>query len=285
MAAQAYVGKSIGARRLTWFPLIIDPETGKATYGPPIRLSRLITITVTPVISEGLLESDDGTEDEASFLEAYDITINASQLTDSIRAGVMGHRLDETGGILYKSTDVSQEGALAWEELISSKQGGESKYKKVILYKGTFKEFAETANTKVRGGITYQTHNLTGRFYARNNGAIRYDMRPDTPGYSEAKAAEWFNVPQEAGSSMGAAVETPTALPAAGAVAAGTDVKLSTTTEGASIRYTLDGTEPDAGSIQYDGPITVSEAMTIKAVAFKSGMKVSGVLTAAYTIE
>lgn len=57
MAAQAYVGKSIGARRLTWFPLITDPETGKATYGPPIRLSRLITITVTPVISEGLLIS------------------------------------------------------------------------------------------------------------------------------------------------------------------------------------------------------------------------------------
>lgn len=47
MAAQTYVRKSISARRLTGFPLIIDPKTGKATYGPPVTLSQPITITVT----------------------------------------------------------------------------------------------------------------------------------------------------------------------------------------------------------------------------------------------
>lgn len=78
---------------------------------------------------------------------------------------------------------------------------------------------------------------------------------------------------------------TPTATPAAGAVAAGTEVTLASTTEGATIYFTTDGTTPSMASEVYNGPITVSSAVTIKAIAVKDGIDGSAVLSAAYTIS
>ena len=78
---------------------------------------------------------------------------------------------------------------------------------------------------------------------------------------------------------------TPVATPAAGAVVSGTTVTLSTSTEGATIYYTTNGDVPTSGSDQYNEPITITEATTIKAIAVKSGMADSDVLSAAYTIQ
>ena len=77
----------------------------------------------------------------------------------------------------------------------------------------------------------------------------------------------------------------PTASPAAGAVAAGTKVALSTSTEGAKIYYTTDGTAPSVNSDVYSAPIIVTSAVTIKAIAVKEGADPSTVLSAAYTIS
>ncbi|GHV79639.1 hypothetical protein AGMMS49944_14300 [Spirochaetia bacterium] len=79
-------------------------------------------------------------------------------------------------------------------------------------------------------------------------------------------------------------VATPTASPAAGAVISGTAITLSTTTAGATIYYTTDGTGPTTVSTPYSTPITVSTAQTIKAIAVKSGMGNSSVFQADYTI-
>ncbi|MCL2155695.1 MAG: chitobiase/beta-hexosaminidase C-terminal domain-containing protein [Leptospirales bacterium] len=70
-----------------------------------------------------------------------------------------------------------------------------------------------------------------------------------------------------------------------GTVAFGTEITLSTTTTGADIYYTLDGSEPSSG-ILYSGPITLdtSGTITLKAIAVKAGMNNSGILVAAYTV-
>lgn len=193
-----YAAKPIGARKLTWFPLLTDPEDGPATYGEPVRLSRLIEITTTPIFAEGRLESDDGIEEEEAYVVGYDVNISASQLVDSVRAALLGHAMDDGGGMLTTDSDVAQEGALAWEEELSSKDPNQpKKFKKVVLYKGKFREFAETASTRVQGGITYQTHGLTGRFYRRNDGHLKYTIREDTPDADATKIADWFESPQE----------------------------------------------------------------------------------------
>lgn len=83
-----------------------------------------------------------------------------------------------------------------------------------------------------------------------------------------------------------ARVEAPAASPQAGTVAKGTEVVLSTSTNGAVIYYTTDGKNPIAkkhGTL-YEGPITVNANTTIKAIAVKNNMKNSHVKTFEYTV-
>jgi hypothetical protein len=61
-------------------------------------------------------------------------------------------------------------------------------------------------------------------------------------------------------------------------------VTLSTTTAGASIRYTTDGTTPTSSTgTLYAGPVPISATTTFRAIAYKSGMADSSVSTAGYT--
>ncbi|GAA4254321.1 hypothetical protein GCM10022255_058580 [Dactylosporangium darangshiense] len=79
-------------------------------------------------------------------------------------------------------------------------------------------------------------------------------------------------------------VATPTFTPPAGAYTSAQSVAISTSTAGATIRYTTDGSTPTAASAQYTGPITLTADTTLKAIAVKSGLTDSAVATGAYTI-
>jgi hypothetical protein len=75
--------------------------------------------------------------------------------------------------------------------------------------------------------------------------------------------------------------------PGAGTYTSAQLASLSTTTAGASIRYTLDGTTTPSATvgILYTGPLTVNATATIKAIAFAAGVASSTVSTAVYTIN
>lgn len=77
---------------------------------------------------------------------------------------------------------------------------------------------------------------------------------------------------------------TPTFSVEAGDVEKGTTVTISTTTEGATIYYTTNGTTPTTGSTAYSSPIAINSDMTIKAIAVKDGMANSEVAEVTYTI-
>jgi len=59
----------------------------------------------------------------------------------------------------------------------------------------------------------------------------------------------------------------------------GNDVTMSCATDGATIRYTTDGSTPNESSSAYSSTITITETTTFKAKAFKSGMNASAVTT------
>jgi uncharacterized protein YjiK len=79
-------------------------------------------------------------------------------------------------------------------------------------------------------------------------------------------------------------VATPTFTPAAGTYNVAQNVTITCATAGATIHYTVDGTEPSTSSAVYESAITVSETATLKAIAVKAGMLNSAVATATYTI-
>lgn len=79
-------------------------------------------------------------------------------------------------------------------------------------------------------------------------------------------------------------VEVPTFSPAAGTYADAQTVTISCATNGATIYYTTDGTEPTNASSEYTTPITVSTTTTIKAIAYV-GTENSVVATATYHIN
>jgi len=81
-------------------------------------------------------------------------------------------------------------------------------------------------------------------------------------------------------------VEKPTLSPQAGEYTTDQEITISTETEGATIYYTVDGSDPDDNSSEYTDPITITEGTTtIKAIAIKNGMYDSTVVEATYTIN
>ncbi|MEI6834313.1 MAG: chitobiase/beta-hexosaminidase C-terminal domain-containing protein, partial [bacterium] len=79
-------------------------------------------------------------------------------------------------------------------------------------------------------------------------------------------------------------VATPVPAPPAGVYQVGQALSLSTSTPGAGIYYTLDGSVPTSSSTLYAGPIFVGVSQTVRAIAVRPGYISSNVVTLNYTI-
>ena len=79
-------------------------------------------------------------------------------------------------------------------------------------------------------------------------------------------------------------VATPSFSPGGGSYATAQSVTIGSTTSGASIRYTTDGSTPTSttGTL-YGGAVAVNGSMTLKAIAYQSGWAASAVASAVYT--
>lgn len=80
-------------------------------------------------------------------------------------------------------------------------------------------------------------------------------------------------------------VSAPIFSPAPGTFYVPQNVVLSTTTEGATIYYTIDGSTPDQNSTEYTEAINITETTTIKAIAYKDGLDESGIAVGEFVIE
>lgn len=77
-------------------------------------------------------------------------------------------------------------------------------------------------------------------------------------------------------------LEAPVLSEKQGLVAMGTELKM-TAAAGASIYYTLDGSDPTDASTPYTAPITINAATVVKAIAYKDDL-ISDVVTASYNV-
>jgi bacillolysin len=99
--------------------------------------------------------------------------------------------------------------------------------------------------------------------------------------------AAWVPAVQAAWSAVGVGSTTttvaePVFTPPPGSYASSLSVSISTATAGASIRYTLNGTQPTESSALYSAPISIFSDTIITAKAFKSGMTPSSSTVAQY---
>jgi hypothetical protein len=62
-------------------------------------------------------------------------------------------------------------------------------------------------------------------------------------------------------------------------------VTLTTAVRGATIRYTLDGTEPTVASLKYTAPVRLTKTTRLKVKAFRTGMAPSKTFSAAYVFK
>src|SRR5436189_133050 len=79
-------------------------------------------------------------------------------------------------------------------------------------------------------------------------------------------------------------VVAPTFNPAGGSFVGSVAVTMSTSTSGATIYYTTDGSTPTTASSAYTGPVPLTTTTTLRAMAAASGMSNSNVTSATYTI-
>ena len=130
---------------------------------------------------------------------------------------------------------------------------------------------------------------------ARNNAVAQSDVQGnrnpfvDYPGLEEyvwgSKQDVAFNYTQSEGGSGTPYVNVaqPVFSVEAGTYSEAFSVTMTTSTDGAVIYYTTDGTEPSAQSTRYTEPVTISQTTTLKAVAVKDG-NTSSVTTATYVV-
>ncbi|MBN8731340.1 MAG: chitobiase/beta-hexosaminidase C-terminal domain-containing protein [Acidobacteria bacterium] len=78
----------------------------------------------------------------------------------------------------------------------------------------------------------------------------------------------------------------PVFTPAGGSYSSAQTVTISSPTQGASVRYTTDGSIPTVTTgIVYTSPIAVSATSTVRAIAYGAGLTISAVTSATYTIQ
>lgn len=80
------------------------------------------------------------------------------------------------------------------------------------------------------------------------------------------------------------AVAEPSFTPAGGSYNDQVVVSLASATTGATIRYTLDGSDPAVTGVTYTGPFTLTQTTTVKALATKTGCEPSAPVATTYSI-
>lgn len=135
-------------------------------------------------------------------------------------------------------------------------------------------------NVQPASGAASYTHNVaaTGRYVRLTVDGITGTSTT----WASINELDIFGVPGGSGGTVAA----PTFSPAAGSYSGAQSVTISTTTSGASLRYTTDGSTPTSttGTV-YSGPVNVASSLTLKAIAYQAGMTDSAVTAGAYTIN
>ncbi|UWZ81937.1 DUF7948 domain-containing protein [Occallatibacter riparius] len=150
---------------------------------------------------------------------------------------------------------------------------------------------ASSGSTTPTGNVVFSVDGTDVDTIALNGGAASYNTSTLTAGTHTVKAA--YQGDSGFSSSSASLTQTinlaqaaaPTFSPAGGTYSTAQSVTISSSTTGATIYYSIDGSAPTTSSANYTSPVAVSATETIKAIAAGSGYTTSAVASATYTIQ
>lgn len=144
-------------------------------------------------------------------------------------------------------------------------------------------DIAKGDNTQKSVTFDGKTQYYVRFYYVADGSAIRYIDNVSITYNDVASVTTWTSTP--AGCVPANQVKTPVISPDTEAQTGDVSVTITCATNGATIRYTTDGTDPSSSTgTVYSGAFTVSCSATVKAIAYKADMDDSEIASQAYTI-
>lgn len=253
-------------------PIIAKWHPGN-TYTDGMIVGKAVSLEVTPNYATGSLYGDDEQVESASEFTNANVALGTTDVPVSAASLLFGHEVDGTK-VISRATDSAPYVGVG--TVIPEKINGAQKYVALIVIKTQFAEGAESYQTK-GDSITFTTPTLNGVALPGDDSKWREKKEFDT--YEEALAyvKNFLNVADT--------VAAPVASVAGGTYDEAQSVELSCATTGATIYYTTNGMTPSAtNGTAYTEAISVADNMVIRAVAVKSGMADSSIITEEYVI-
>lgn len=199
-----------------------DTATTPPVFGAVTAAPGVMSININPNASLATAFFDDGPGDTASTLGNIEVEIQKNALTAQNKSDLLGHAIDDNGGVVYADDDTPPWVAIGFRTLKSN-----GKYRYVWLYKGRFADPEDNNETKA-DSINFQSDTISGQFVKLTNPLTvapgvtkkvwKYEIDADTPTANAGAMEAWFNAVTMPGS---AAVPAPALV---AAWAAGTEL-------------------------------------------------------------
>ncbi len=257
------------------YPWIANLNVATGAYSDGFKCGEAVNTAVTPNYSEAPLYGDNRQVENVSEFKNANVTLAVTRLPVKASKLLFGHTVSAEGEETSKGNDSAPYVGYAF--ITAEMENGIKRYRACLLLKVQFKEGEDSYETK-GDSIVFKNPSLSGLAFSNDSD----EWRIKSPYYdTEYEADQWIQ--RKLG--VKEQCKAPVASVRGGEYQAAQSVVLSTGTEGATIRYTTDGTTPSAtNGIEYGSPISISANTGLRAVAFKDSADPSAVMFEEYFI-
>ena len=161
-------------------------KISEGEYETPILYEGVKQIGIKPKTENVPINGDNRLLYQLSNVPTIDVDLSMNDLTDEQEHYLLGHELDETGGIIYNQCDHAPIVSLLFE---SPKANGEMRY--CILYEGQFEPYSEDIKGQ-DGKTTPAVKKLKGTFRSTANGLYKYQFDSDSKNVTQDKIDNFF---------------------------------------------------------------------------------------------
>lgn len=248
---------------------------GKGKYRDSFRCGEAVKTSVSPEYNEASLYGDNRKVESVKEFKEAKVTLGVTRMPLIAGRMMFGHDVGADGSETSNTEDST--GYVGYGFITAEMENSKKIYRACFLPKVKFSESEEAYETK-GDSIVLKTPDLNGTAIGDEDGI----WRKKSPKFdTEKEADEWIRI------QIGVLeqCETPVASVAGGSYNDAQSVTLRTSTEGATIRYTMDGTTPsETNGTVYSNPVTISGNSGLRAIAYKEGARTSDISVEEYFI-